>query len=145
MFFLFSEPGMQELCGTSTGLTFEGDAGSRCWASRRVSVAPGIVGWVTKAWRSDFEAEGRSQAILNAYWPPPAVSRRLVDHAWIEVMVRVVWEVDGEEWVPGTATKWWRTHVFVKIGDRRLLPQGTWLAARDVRRRNESSSPPRQT
>lgn len=102
-----------------------------------MSAVAGIVGWVTKQWRSDYEAEGRSQAILNTYWPPPAVSRRLPDRDhwdWIEVEVRVVWEVDGEEWVPGTATKWWHRHVFVKIGDRRLLPQGTWLAAHDVRR-----------
>lgn len=83
--------------------------------------------------------------MLNTHWPPQAVSRRLADHAHIEVVVRVVWEVDGEEHVPAVATRWWRDHVFVKLSDSRFLPQGTWLAARDVRRRENNSSPPRHS
>jgi hypothetical protein len=46
-----------------------------------------------------------------------------------------VWERDGEEWVPGTAIRWDRDHVLVRLGDPRVSTIGVWLPPQDFRRR----------
>jgi hypothetical protein len=43
-----------------------------------------------------------------------------------------VWERDGDEWVPGTAIRWDRDHVLVRLGDRRVSSIGVWLAPQDL-------------
>jgi hypothetical protein len=46
----------------------------------------------------------------------------------------VVWEHDGEEWIPGRAVRWLRPVVFVLINDQRHRGAGVWVPLKDVRR-----------
>ena len=63
------------------------------------------------------------------------VARALADRPdSVRGEARIVWERDGEEWVPATAIRWDRQHVLVRIGDRRSSALGTWLAPEDFRR-----------
>jgi hypothetical protein len=67
------------------------------------------------------------QKALNERFPPHA--RRLEDRSNpIRGVARVVWERDGEEWVPGVAIRWDRQHVLVRLNDRRCTSIGVWLA-----------------
>ncbi|HZO65128.1 MAG TPA: hypothetical protein VFB74_09000 [Kribbellaceae bacterium] len=50
--------------------------------------------------------------------------------------VRVVWEDDGEEWCAGDADRWNDRHMHVWFDNEpRSLTGGTWVLARNVRRR----------
>jgi hypothetical protein len=75
------------------------------------------------------------QQVLNEHWP--AKPRQYKTHEQgIRVSVRVVWERDGEEWLPGTATRWDAQHVYVElhVTHGRLQAQGVWVKPADVRR-----------
>jgi len=52
----------------------------------------------------------------------------------IAVIIRIVWELDGEMWLPGLATRWTRQIVYVEIDDARKRTTGIWVDAGDVRR-----------
>lgn len=78
------------------------------------------------------------QDVSNEHWPPLGVARSLRQvpaEQQIEVTGRVVFAVDGEEWLPGTAVRWTRQNVCVRFGDPRLQVGYLWLAPADVRRR----------
>ena len=75
------------------------------------------------------------QAVLNYSPPPPEVMGRLRDVDEILVRVRIVWEHDGEQLLEGVARRWWQSHVYVELDDRRLRTTGVWVPAADVRRR----------
>ena len=75
------------------------------------------------------------RVVLNQSWPPNDGARGLIDHASINVTVRVVFERDGETWLDGVATRWSGRHVFVRVEDSRLRVQFVWVDAADVRRR----------
>jgi hypothetical protein len=49
--------------------------------------------------------------------------------------VRVVWAVDGEQWMQGRASRWTTRHVFVELADARLATLGVWVTPAEVRRR----------
>jgi hypothetical protein len=79
------------------------------------------------------------QRVLNARFPPHA--RRLEDRPEpVRGEARVLWERDGEEWVPGTAIRWDRDHVLVRVGDRRVSAIGVWLAPQDFRKPDPNSA-----
>jgi hypothetical protein len=68
---------------------------------------------------------GHWQAITNERFPRDA--RTIPDQRHpIPVIVRVLWERDGEEWIDGEATRWTDHVVFVTFGDRRLSTTGVW-------------------
>lgn len=76
------------------------------------------------------------QAVVNQSWPPREVALRLTDRAdAIAVRARVELEVDGEDWIDGTAKRWYGRSVCVYAEDSRLLAPYTWLDADDVVRR----------
>lgn len=77
------------------------------------------------------------QAVRNIEWPPDGVARLLPERRPVPVHARVVWERDGEEWVPGQAVRWLRPVVFVLLSDDRYRGAGAWLPAADVRRPGE--------
>jgi len=65
------------------------------------------------------------QRVLNTSWPlrddksqPHARGIKDAEHP-IAVTVRIIWEVDGEEWIDGTATRWHGRSVFVRVDDAR--------------------------
>jgi hypothetical protein len=74
------------------------------------------------------------QRVSNERWP--AKPRGFRDRPGIRVRARIMWERDGEEWLPGTAVRWNARHVFVLVQESRgrLRGQGVWLAPADVRR-----------
>lgn len=76
------------------------------------------------------------QQVLNAHWPTVAVATRLPDQPkpW-PVWARVVWEIDGEQWMYADAVKWNSQFVKVAIHDPRMQVVWTWLRPGDVRRR----------
>jgi hypothetical protein len=77
------------------------------------------------------------QNVVNESWPPPAVAREVRDVArerQVDVTVRLVFERDGEQQVPGRAVRWWKRHVCVSVNDRRLQVGYVWLDAGDVQR-----------
>lgn len=78
------------------------------------------------------------QDVTNESWPPGTIARTLrdADHA-IDVTARVVFALDGEQYLPGRATRWTRQHVCVAISDPRLQVSFVWLNPADVRRRGE--------
>ncbi|WP_435744870.1 hypothetical protein [Nocardioides sp. SYSU DS0663] len=79
------------------------------------------------------------QQVLNTSWPlkdddgPHARGIKDQEHP-IPVRVRLVFEHDGEELLPGTAQRWTKTHVYVRVGDPRMQVAGVWVLAEDVRR-----------
>jgi hypothetical protein len=74
------------------------------------------------------------QHVLNQSWPPG--SRRIRDQPQrIPVWVRMVWAIDGEQWMHGHASRWTPRHVFVELGDARLATLGVWVRPGEVRRR----------
>jgi hypothetical protein len=92
---------------------------------------------VGKLPRLDWDKLGpgpeRWQKALNERFPPNA--RWIPDQPNpIKVRVRIEWERDGEEWVPGTAIRWDRRHVLVRIGGRRYATIGFWMPPEDVQR-----------
>jgi hypothetical protein len=77
------------------------------------------------------------QIITNDVMPDNPRAYR-THHPGIEVTARIVWEDDGEEYMPGVATRWDAEHVYVALwrnSDKRLMTQGAWLRPADVRRR----------
>lgn len=77
--------------------------------------------------------------MLNEHWPPAGVARSLRDvdpDRQIEINARVVFAGDGEQLLEGTAVRWTRQHVCVRIGDPRLQTAYVWLAPADVTRRS---------
>lgn len=80
------------------------------------------------------------QAVTNRSWPPGDIARTLRDapaDQQIDVIARIVFADDGEQHLPGLATRWTRQHVCVSISDPRLQVQFVWLNPADVRRRGE--------
>jgi hypothetical protein len=74
------------------------------------------------------------QHILNESWPNG--SRWIPDQPKrIAVWVRVVWALDGEQWMQGHASRWTARHVFVELGDARLATLGIWVTPAEVHRR----------
>ncbi len=80
-----------------------------------------------------------AQRILNESWP---LSDKAGGHARgiedqpspIDVEVRIEWATDGEQWLPGKAHRWTKSHVFVRFQDPRSATGCVWVRARDVRR-----------
>lgn len=86
-----------------------------------------------------------SQVVTNQRWPAPEVARRLKplpSNHHITVDARIVWAVDGEEWVPATAIAWTQHHVKLSCSDRRLQVPYVWLPPVDVRRRLDGGAIP---
>lgn len=54
---------------------------------------------------------------------------------WIHVRVRIVWDVDGETWIDGTAIGWTQDVVAVLVGDHRSMGPEVRVAPSDVVRR----------
>lgn len=50
------------------------------------------------------------------------------------VTVRLVFERDGEVFLPGRASRWTATHVYVIVNDPRVRRMAVWVKAEDVRR-----------
>jgi hypothetical protein len=78
------------------------------------------------------------QQVTNEHWPPAGVARSLREspaERQIDVTARVVFAGDGEQFLPGRATRWTADHVCVCISDPRLQVAYVWLAPSDVRRR----------
>lgn len=77
------------------------------------------------------------QRITNEHWPPAEVARSLKDvpgERQIDIVARLVFEVDGEQHVQGRAVRWTKHHVCVWTSDGRLQVPYVWLAPSDVRR-----------
>ena len=75
------------------------------------------------------------QDVLNKSWPPAEVAHELKDRPdAIAVQVRIEFETDGEQWLDGTARRWWKQHVCVECLDPRLQVRYVWVDAADVRR-----------
>jgi hypothetical protein len=82
----------------------------------------------------------REQKVLNESWPfkdakgrhargiddQPAGNQRAC-------LVRVELEQDGEVILPGRATRWNSSHVYVIVNDQRVPRQAVWVRAHDVR------------
>lgn len=80
---------------------------------------------------------GLWQDVTNEHWPPAEVTKRLRDvprDQQIDVIVRVVFDVDGEQQLAGRAVRWTKDSVCVAVGDPRLRVHYVWLAPADVRR-----------
>lgn len=83
----------------------------------------------------------RHQDVLNESWPmrdAKGFHARGIDDQPIErqmgVLVRLVFENDGEDFLPATATRWTKTHVFVVVNDPRVQRGQVWVKAEDARR-----------
>jgi hypothetical protein len=110
----------------------------------RVAEKRRYLGGMTSA---DFDRERvPKQAATNEHWPAPAVARELKpfpSEHHRDVLARIVWKVDGEEWVPAKAIAWTPSdretppqYVKVSCGDPRLLVPYVWLKPTDVRPTN---------
>lgn len=89
---------------------------------------------------SPGEQARSQQAVENESWPQRDShgfhARGLHDRPHpIDVRVRIVWAIAGEQIIEGRALRWNRSHVYVVFADTRLATQGVWVLARDVRRR----------
>lgn len=73
------------------------------------------------------------QDVLNEAWPDHP--ERCPIQPGIPVTVRLHFAGDGWTTLPGTATRWDRSHVWVETRDPRVLALGVWVRAGDVRRR----------
>ncbi|AYY14173.1 hypothetical protein EF847_17185 [Actinobacteria bacterium YIM 96077] len=73
------------------------------------------------------------QEVLNSHWPTDPLAFKVREPS-IPVRVRLVWEHDGETFVPGWATKWNASHVYVAIDDHRTDLDGIWVKPADVYR-----------
>ena len=78
------------------------------------------------------------QRIVNQSWPlhdrqGHGHARGIPDHPSIPVRARIVWGVDGEEWIDCRADRWTLTHVHVEFSDPRAQVDGVWLRVTDVR------------
>ncbi|PWD49955.1 hypothetical protein C8046_03935 [Serinibacter arcticus] len=78
-----------------------------------------------------------TQTIVNAVSEPGRFPLDWVDapeSGPIPVTVRLLWAIDGEEWVTARARAWTRSLVLVELRDPRWRVGAAWLPARDVRR-----------
>ena len=74
------------------------------------------------------------RTVLNMHWPARPASFS-THHPGNPVRVRIIWELDGEEFVEGTATRWDADHVYVQLRDTaRLQGNGVWVKPTDVYR-----------
>lgn len=74
--------------------------------------------------------------ILNEHWPAHPMDFK-THFPGIPVMVRVVWEEFGEEWIPGNAKRWDAGHVYVEkhhVRAERFITNGVWVKPCDVYR-----------
>jgi hypothetical protein len=53
----------------------------------------------------------------------------------VQVVARIVWEDDGEEYIDTVAAGWSGQPVYVRVPDRRCRLTSVWLDAADVTRR----------
>ncbi len=76
----------------------------------------------------------KRQRILNAHDIPPLQHQRA---GWLHCRARIVYELDGEEWIDTVAYAWTSQLVLVqrRRHDHRWELIGVWLDASDVRRR----------
>lgn len=76
----------------------------------------------------------KRQRILNAHPIPPLRDQKT---GWIHCRARIIYELDGEEWIDTVAYAWTSRLVLVqRVGqDQRWDSIGVWLDASDVRRR----------
>jgi hypothetical protein len=75
--------------------------------------------------------EGR-QGILNA------LEAQMPEHTFklpVPVVVRIVWENDGEEHIETEALGWSNGDAYVRLPDSRWKFTSVWLRAEDVKRR----------
>lgn len=77
---------------------------------------------------------GERQRILNARDIPPLRNQCA---GWLHCRARIVYELDGEEWIDTVAYAWTTRLVLVQRPrhDHRWESIGVWLDASDVRRR----------
>lgn len=78
----------------------------------------------------------RWQTVLNMHWPRRPRAFR-THWPGIPVHVRIIWQRDGVEYLPGTARRWDAGHVYVEVPDHdgRLRGNGVWVKPADVYRR----------
>lgn len=74
------------------------------------------------------------QRLLSAR-PIPSMDRQNPGRTPIAVMVRLVWEFDGQECLDTLAWDWVDRDVLVDVPGPRLQVAAVWLAAGDLRRR----------
>lgn len=86
----------------------------------------------------------REQKVLNESWPlrdKDGFHARGIDDQPAEnerpVWARIEFETDGEVELPGRATRWNRSHVYVITDDPRVPRGQVWVRAHDVRRRDQ--------
>jgi hypothetical protein len=53
----------------------------------------------------------------------------------VPIVVRIMWEHDGEEHIETEALGWTGRNVYVRVTDTRYQFSATWLDAADVKRR----------
>jgi hypothetical protein len=83
----------------------------------------------------EWDSRRFHQEILNEDMPEHVHVRPSPER--IKVMARLVWEHDGEQWMPAEAARWISTHVLVTWAepDPRKPASLAWLRAEDVMRR----------
>lgn len=81
--------------------------------------------------------EGLQQ--LDNALPVPA---RFTDAPWpgIPARARLLWALDGVEWVDTVATAWTASAVLVDVLDGRWQLNAAWLPVDSVRRRDQTST-----
>jgi hypothetical protein len=75
------------------------------------------------------------QKAMNESWPRHP--RSVPEREPIAVWVRIEWERDGEEWLPGRTDRWNQRFVQVRVDDLRLQVGAVWVVPADVRRRTK--------
>lgn len=98
------------------------------------SVLGATIGSVSSQWAF---AKPPIQQVLNRDAPP---GRRALgpDQGRIPVTARIVWSIEGEQFLEANATRWTKTQVFVRSSDisvRLAGTEGVWIPAADVTRR----------
>lgn len=73
------------------------------------------------------------QDVTNAEWPDRKIARLTPVRRPVPVNARLVFDNDGEVWLPGHAVRWIRPVVFVQVDDSRIRGFGVWLPASDIR------------
>ena len=79
--------------------------------------------------------EAGRQGIVNS------TGARVPEHTFgqpVPVVVRIVWEHDGEERVETVALGWTGQHAYIRLPDPRYRFTAVWLDASDVKRINPS-------
>mgnify|MGYP003445444814 CR=1 FL=1 len=79
--------------------------------------------------------EAGRQGIVNS------TGARVPEHTFgqpVPVVVRIVWEHDGEEHIETVALGWTGQHAYIRLPDPRYRFTAVWLDASDVKRINPS-------